>query len=180
MEGKRLGLLRELVPTAPLIAALINPSMPDFQFQLKDIEHAASALGQRIHILRAASQHEIGASFTTLAELKPGALLVCASAFFNSRREQIVALANHYKIPTIYEVREFVVAGGLMSYGTRLHDAYRQVGIYTGRILKGEKPGELPVFQLGRFEFVINLKRARALGIDVPGAFSARADEIIE
>jgi ABC-type uncharacterized transport system substrate-binding protein len=180
MESKRLGLLRELVPTAPLIAVLLNPSGQDFHVQLKDIEDSASTLGQRVHILRAASQHEIDTAFKTLAELKPGALLVCAHPFFNSRREQIVALANHYKMPAIYEVREFVVAGGLMSYGTRLPDAYRQVGIYTGRILKGEKPSELPVFQMTRFEFVINLRTARALGVDVPGALSARADEIIE
>jgi putative ABC transport system substrate-binding protein len=180
MESKRLGLLRELVPTAPLIAVLIYPSGQDFDLQLKDIEDSARTLGQRIHVLRATSQHEIDTAFTTLAELKPGALLVCASPFFNNRREQIVALANHYKIPTIYEVREYVLAGGLMSYGTNLPDAYRQVGIYTGRILKGEKPGELPVFQMTKFEFVINLKAARALGIDVPGALSARADEVIE
>jgi len=180
MEGKRLSLLRELVPDAALIAVLMNPSSPAFGIQLKDVEESARRLGQRIRILHATSQQDIDSAFTTLADMKPAALLVTAAAFFNSRREQIITLANHYKIPAIYEVREFALAGGLMSYGTSLLDGYRQLGIYTGRILAGEKPGELPVFQIAKFEFVINLKTARALGIKVPGSLSARADEIIE
>jgi len=180
MESKRLGLLRELVPAAALIAVLVQPGSPNFSVQLQDVEEAARNLNQRVHILRASSQEDIDAAFTTLAGLKAGALLVGASPFLSGRREQIVALANHYKIPAIYETRDHAQAGGLMSYGTSLPDAYRQIGNYTGRILKGEKPGDLPVFQMTRFEFVINLKTARALGLDVPGTLSARADEIIE
>ena len=176
MERKRLGLLRELVPNAALIAILLNPNSPDVEIQLKDLTEAASALGQKIHIVRANNEQDIDAAFTSFSTLKPAALLVGANPFFISRREKIVSLATHYRIPAIYEVREFVAAGGLMSYGTSLIDAYRQVGIYTGRVLKGEKPANLPVFQMTKFEFLINLKAARALGLDdVPGALSARA-----
>jgi ABC-type uncharacterized transport system substrate-binding protein len=180
MEGKRLGLLHELIPTAVVIAVLVDPSQPDTGLQIEEVENTAHTLGQKIHVLRASSSQEISAAFTTISELKPGALMVAASAFFNNRREQLVALANHYRIPAIYPARSIAQAGGLMSYGTNLPDAYRHVGIYTGRILKGEKPSELPIYQSIRFEFVINLKTARALGIDVPGALSARADEVIE
>ena len=180
MEGKRLGLLRELIPAAALIAVLVDPSQPETNLQINEAEKAASEVGQKIHVLRASSSQDISAAFTTMSELKPSALLVAASAFFNNRREQLVALANHYRIPAIYPARSIAQAGGLMSYGTNLPDAYRQIGIYTARILKGEKPGELPIFQATKFEFVINLKTARTLGIDVPGAISARADEIIE
>jgi putative ABC transport system substrate-binding protein len=180
MEGKRLGLLRELVPNAALIAVLLNPDHPDRQVQSKDIQDGALALGQQIHVLSARNQQEIDNAFATLPTLKAGALLVGANPFFAGRREQIVTLASHYRIPTIYEGHEFAEAGGLMSYGTSLPDAYRQIGVYTGRVLKGEKPADLPVVQSAKFEFVINLKTARALGIDVPGALSARADEIME
>jgi len=180
MEGKRLGLLRELLPNAPLIVALLNPNDPDIDIQLRDLNEGARILGQQIHVLRASSQRDIDSAFASLSALKPAGLLVGANPFFNSRREQIVTLASHYRIPAIYEVREFAVAGGLMSYGTSLPDAYRQVGIYTGRILKGEKPADLPVMQATKFEFVINLKVAKALGLEVPGTLSARADEIIE
>ena len=181
MEGKRLGLLRELVPTAALISSAHQPARPRYQKPDQGrSEDIARVLRQRIHVLHASSQQDISAAFTTLAELKAEALLVAGNPFFNSRREQIVTLVNHYKIPAIYEVREFAAAGGLMSYGTSLPDGYRQVGIYVGRILKGEKPADLPVMQSTQFEFVINLKTAKALGIDVPGALSARADEIIE
>jgi putative ABC transport system substrate-binding protein len=180
MEGKRLGLLRELLPNAKLIVALVNPNDPEIDLQLRDLNQAARTLGQEIHILRASSMQDIDAAFASMSALKPSALLVGANPFFNSRREQIVTLANHYRIPAIYEVREFVMAGGLMSYGTSLPDAYRQVGIYTGRILKGEKPADLPVVQLAKFEFVINLRTAKSIGLEVPGALSARADEVIE
>ena len=180
MEGKRLGLLRELVPSAALIAVLLDSRNPAFDDQIKDVEGSARRLGQRIKILHATSQQEIDAAFSSMTGLKPSALLVGATPLFNSRREQIVTLANHYKLPTIYEVREFALAGGLMSYGTSLPEAYRQIGVYTGRILKGEKPGDLPVFRMSKFEFVINLKTAKMLSIDVPGTISARADEIIE
>jgi putative ABC transport system substrate-binding protein len=180
MEGKRLGLLRELVPTSELIGILMNASGGAYDMQIKQVEDSARSLGQRIHVVRAESPSDIDRAFTALSELKPGALLVTGNPFFLSRREQIIALANQHRIPAIYEAREFVQIGGLMSYGTSLPDAYRQVGVYAGRILKGEKPGDLPVVQSTKFEFSINLKTARALGIDVPGTLSARADEIIE
>jgi putative ABC transport system substrate-binding protein len=131
-------------------------------------------------VLSASSEGDIHASFETVARLKAGGLLVAANPLFNNRREQIVTLSIHYRLPAIYEVREFAVVGGLMSYGTSLPDAYRQVGIYTARILNGEKPADLPVMQATKFEFVINLKTARALGIEVPPTLLARADEVIE
>jgi putative tryptophan/tyrosine transport system substrate-binding protein len=180
MEGKRLGLLREIVPTASLIAVLLNPQGVDVDIQKRDIDEAARAVGQPIHVLNASNERDIHDAFEALARLKAGGLLVAANPFFNSRREQIVTLSVHYRIPAIYEVREFAVAGGLMSYGTSLPDAYRQVGIYAARILNGEKPADLPVMQATKFEFVINLKTAKTLGLEVPPALSARADEVIE
>ena len=180
MEGKRLGLLHELVPTAALIGVLLNPASLSAQRQLKDVQEAARAIGQQIHIVHASSERELATAFVTLAQLRPGALLVGADSFLNSRRDDIVELAARHAIPAMYEQREHVVAGGLMSYGTSLSDGYRQAGLYTGRILKGAKPADLPVFQSSRFEFVINLKTAKALGIEVPPHLSARADEVIE
>ena len=180
MEGKRLGLLREIVPTASLIAVLLNPQGADVEVQKRSIDEGARAVGQPIHVLNASNQRDIHAAFEDLARLKAGGLLVAANPFFNSRREQIVTLTAHYRIPAIYEVREFAVAGGLMSYGTSLPDAYRQVGIYTARILNGEQPADLPVMQATKFEFVINLKTAKTLGLEVPPTLSARADEVIE
>lgn len=180
MEGKRLGLLRELVPKAALVAVLQSPNHPDFEVQSRDIQDGARALGQPIHVLLARDQQEIDRAFAALPNLKADALSVAANPYFASQREQIVSLARHYRIPTIYEGREFTEAGGLMSYGTSLPDAYRQIGVYTGRVLKGEKPVDLPVAQATKFEFAINLKAARAVGIDVPGVLSARADEIME
>jgi len=180
MEGKRLGLLHELVPTAALIGVLLNPTRLPAERQLKDVQEAARAIGQQIQIVHASSERDLATAFMTLAQLRAGALLVGADPFFNSRRDVIVELAARHAIPAIYEQREFVVAGGLMSYGTSLPDGYRQAGIYTGRILKGAKPADLPVFQSSRFEFVINLKTAKALGIEVPPNLSARADEVIE
>jgi putative ABC transport system substrate-binding protein len=180
MEGKRTGLLRELVPTDTRIAVLLNPAYANFEAQLKEVEEATRTLGLQIEILRASTERDLDTAFATLPQLRAGALQVAADPFFNSRRDHIVALAARHAVPTIYEQREFAVAGGLASYGTRLTDAYRQVGIYTGRILKGEKPADLPVVQLITFEFVINLKTAKALGLEVPPTVSARADEIIE
>jgi len=180
MDTKRLELLRELVPNAALIAVLLNPTWIRFKAVSKEIAEAARAAGQRIDIVEASNEHEIHGAFKRIAPLRPQALLVGADPFFNGRREQLVTLANHYAIPAIYELREFAVAGGLMSYGTSLTEAYRQVGVYTGRILKGEKPAELPVVQSAKFELVINLKTARALGLDVPPMLLARADEVIE
>ena len=180
LEPKRLGLLRELVPSAALIAVLVNPNSPNFETQLKDLQEAARAAGQQIRILHASSEGELDTAFVTLTQLQAEAALIGSDPFFNSRRDHIVALAARYAIPAIYEWREFAAAGGLMSYGTDLAEAYRQVGIYTGRILKGDKPADLPVMQSIKFESVINLKTAKALGLDVPPGLSARADDIIE
>jgi putative ABC transport system substrate-binding protein len=180
MEAKRLGLLRDLLPTTSLIAVLLNPNYAGFELQSRDIQEAANALGLKIHILHASSEQAIHAAFTTLVRMRAEALLVGADPFFNGRREQLVTLAAHYAIPAIYELREYVEAGGLMSYGTSITDAYRQVGLYTARILKGEKPADLPVVQSTKFELIINLKTAKALGIEVPPTLSARADEVIE
>jgi putative ABC transport system substrate-binding protein len=177
MDAKRLELLRELVPNPALIAVLLNPR---FKTASKDIAEAARAVGQRIELIEASDEGEIHSAFKRIARLRPQALLVGADPFFNARREQLVTLANHYAIPAIYELREFAAAGGLMSYGTSLTEAYRQIGIYTGRILKGEKPAELPVVLPSKFELVINLKTAKALGLEVPPTLLARADEVIE
>ena len=179
MEAKRLALLRELIPGAPLIGVLVNPSSPSIDTQLNDVQSAARALRQSIHIVNA-SEREIDAAFAALAQRKVAAVLVCANAYLTSRRDQVVALAAQYSIPTIHDQREFAAAGGLMSYGTDLADAYRQMGVYAGQILKGEKPANLPVQQSTKFEFVINLKTAKSLHLDVPPALSARADEVIE
>jgi len=180
LEGKRLGLLRELVPAATLIAVLLNPTNANFQTQLRGVQDAAGALGQQVNILSASTERDIGMAFASVIESRAGALLIGSDPFFNNERDQIVALAARHAIPAIYEGREFAMAGGLASYGTSLADAYRQAGIYTGRILNGEKPADLPVVQPAKFDFVINLKSAKALGLDVPPGLSAGADEIIE
>ena len=179
-EGKKLGLLRQLIPTSTLIAVLFDPANPSLITQLNDVEDAARTVGQQIHVLHASSDSEIDAAFTTAGQLQAKALLVGADAFFASRRNKLVALTARYAIPTIFHLREFAVAGGLMSYGTNLVDGYRQVGIYTGRILKGENPGDLPVFSSVKFDLVINLKTAKALGLTVPPNLLATADEVIE
>jgi putative ABC transport system substrate-binding protein len=180
METKRLGLLRALVPNAELIAILLNPNNPVATDEMREVQEAARAFGQQIHILPASSESEINAAFATVVQLHAAAMLVCADPFFNSQRDKIIALAARHAIPAIYEQREHALAGGLMSYGTSFSDGYRQVGIYVGRILKGDKPADLPVLQSTKFEFVINLKTAKALGIEVPPNLSAEADEIIE
>jgi putative tryptophan/tyrosine transport system substrate-binding protein len=180
MESKRLGLLRALIPGVQLIAVLLNPNQPIYARQKTDVEEAAHATGQQIHLLSASNESEIDAAFATAMQLRAGAMLVGADPFLNSQRDKIVALAARHAIPAIYEQREHALAGGLMSYGTNLSEAYRQAGVYAGRILKGEKPGDLPVVQSTKFEFVINLKTAKALGIEVPPNLSAEADEIIE
>jgi len=180
LEGKRLGLLHGLVPATALIAVLLNPTNANFQTQLRGVQDAARSLGQQVSILSASSERDIEMAFVTVAQSRAGALLVGSDPFFNNERDQVVALAARHAIPAIYEGREFAMAGGLASYGTNLGDAYRQAGIYTGRILRGEKPADLPVAQPAKFEFVINLKTAKALGLDVPPGVSASADEIIE
>src|SRR5215470_1207279 len=154
MEGKRLGLLREVVPNAALIGVLLNSAMPAFDRQLSDVEAAARSVGQRLYILRATNEGEIDAAFAKAAELRIGGLLVAADPFIASRRERLVELASRYAIPAIYEIREYAAAGGLMSYGISLANAYKQAGAYVGRILNGEKPSDLPVLQPTKFNFV--------------------------
>ena len=180
LEGKRLELLHGLVPAAALIAVLLNPTNANFQTQLRGVQDAARALGQQVSILSASTERDIDIAFATVTASGAGALLVGSDPFFNSERDQVVALAARYAIPVIYEGREFAAAGGLASYGTSLTDAYRQAGTYAGRILRGEKPADLPIVQPTKFEFVINLKTAKALGFDVPPELSLSADEIIE
>jgi len=180
MEPKRLGFLHQLIPTASLIAVLLNPNNPSFDAQMTDIEEAARTLGRQIHVVNASSEQDIHVAFTTFVQLRAGALLVGADPFFNARREQLVTLAAHYAIPAIYELREYAVAGGLMSYGTSLADVYRKVGAYAGRILNGEKPADLPIVQPTKFELVINLKTAKTLGLAVPEGLVLAADEVIE
>jgi putative tryptophan/tyrosine transport system substrate-binding protein len=180
LEAKRLGLLHEMLPKATPIAVLINPNYADAENQLRDVQEAAARLGVQLVVVRANAESDFNAAFSTVVQQRSGALLVCASPFFNNKREQLVVLAARHALPTIYEWRDFAAAGGLMSYGTSLADAYRQAGVYAGLILKGAKPADLPIVQATRFEFVINLSTAKALGIEVPPTLSARADEVIE
>jgi putative ABC transport system substrate-binding protein len=180
MEAKRLGLLRELLPGAPLIGVLLNPRNETFETALNDVEQGARAVGQRIQVMKASNEQDIDAAFTTLQQSHAAALSVGADPLFSARREQIIALAAHHSIPTFYPRKEFAEAGGLASYGISFGEYERWAGLYTGRILKGEKPADLPVFQVTKFEFVINLKTAKALGLDVSPVLSARADEVIE
>jgi putative tryptophan/tyrosine transport system substrate-binding protein len=180
LEAKRLGLLHEMVPKADIIGVLVNPNYAAIESQLRDVQDAAAHLGLRLVIVRANTESDFDTAFSTVASQRAGALLVCASPFFNARRQQLVVLASSHALPAIFEWRDFAVAGGLMSYGTSLNNAYRQAGVYAGRILKGEKASDLPVVQSTKFEFVINLSTAKALHIDVPPTLSARADEIIE
>jgi putative tryptophan/tyrosine transport system substrate-binding protein len=180
LGSKQLGLLHELVPGATAIAALMNPSFPGIEKQVRDAEAAARVLGLQLIVLRAGTEREMETVFATMAQQGVGALLVGIDPFFIARRDQIVALAARHAIPAMYLTREFAVAGGLMSYGTDLADSYRQAGIYTGRILRGEKPADLPVQRSTKFELVINFKTAKALGIEVPNSMQLLADEVIE
>jgi putative tryptophan/tyrosine transport system substrate-binding protein len=180
LEGKRLELLHGLVPAAALIAVLLNPTNANFQTQLRGVQDAARALGQQVSILSASTERDIDVAFATVTKSGVRALLVGSDPFFNSERDQVVTLVARHAIPAIFEGREFATAGGLASYGANLADVYRQAGIYAGRILRGEKPADLPVLQPTKFEFVINLKTAKALGLDVPPGLSSSADEIIE
>jgi putative ABC transport system substrate-binding protein len=173
-------MLRELVPKAAVIGLLVNPSHPDTQRQSREMQEAARATGTQIRILGASTDSDIEMAFATLGEQRVDALIVGADPFFVSRRERLVALAARHAVPAIYPSRQFADAGGLISYGNSLADAYHQVGIYTGRILNGAKPADLPVARATRFELVINLKTANALGFTIPPSILARADEVIE
>jgi putative tryptophan/tyrosine transport system substrate-binding protein len=180
LGAKQLGLLRELRPGAARIAMLADPKWPLTEPFVSQVRVATSALGQQIEVLYVSSDREIEAAFTTLVQRGAGALHVGVGTFMFSQREQIIALAARHRIPAIYAFRNYVAAGGLMSYGASVSDAYRQAGSYAGRILKGEKPGDLPVMLPTKFEFVINVKTAKALGLEVPDRLLALADEVIE
>jgi ABC-type uncharacterized transport system substrate-binding protein len=180
MEAKRLGLLHEFVPKVDLVAVLLNPNNPFFDNQSNDVGEASRALGLKIHVERASSVREIDRAFGAFAQQQTGALLVGADPYFNSQRSLVIAQATQQRLPAIYEWREFAEAGGLMSYGTSLTGAYRQASDFVVRILKGTTPADLPVLQSTKFEFVINLKTAKGLGIEVPPGLSAIADEVIE
>ncbi len=177
--AKRIELLSDLVPQAGMIALLVNPNSASAGRKIRDVQEAARTKGRQLHILKAGTESEIDAAFTSLVQLQAGALLV-GDPFFLIRREQFVTLAARYAVPTMYDWGEYVAAGGLISYGTSLTAVYRQAGIYVGKILKGAKPADLPVQQPTRFELVINLKTAKVLGLAVPPSILARADEIIE
>jgi ABC-type uncharacterized transport system substrate-binding protein len=177
---KRVELMRELLPAADMFALLLNSHNPNAETRSRDVQRAAHALGRQIYVLYASDESEINAAFAKLDQQRIGGLLVQSDPFFTTQRDQFVALAARHAVPTIYEQREYAAAGGLMSYGASQTDAYRQAGVYTARILKGEKPADLPVTQPTKFELVINLKSAKALGLTVPPSLVARADEVIE
>lgn len=180
LAQKKMQLIRELLPKAKLIALLVNPTSPVAEPQMRDAQAAADILGLKLNILSAVTEKDFDPVFATLVQQRPDALLISADPFFSSRREHLVALAAHHAIPTLYEIREFVEAGGLMSYGTVLREGYYKGGIYAGRVLKGEKPADLPVEQVNKLELVINLKTARTLGLEIPPNLLALADEVIE
>jgi putative ABC transport system substrate-binding protein len=178
---KRLALLHELVPAIASIAMLVNPANPSFvQAETKDLQSAAHVLGVRVMVLNGGTESDIAAAFATLVERQVSALLISNDTFFYAARHQIISLAARYAIPTMFYDRASVAAGGLLSYGTDLRDGFRQVGLYAGRILKGEKPGDLPVVQPTKFELAINLKTAKALGLTIPEVLLATADEVIQ
>jgi putative tryptophan/tyrosine transport system substrate-binding protein len=177
---KRLGLVRELVPNVAVGAVLVNPSNPNAESIIRDARGAARSLALQFHVLHASTAQDIDTAFASLVQQQIGVLLVSADAFFLGQRDQFAALAARYAVPAIYNTREYVAAGGLMSYGTSIVDAYRRAGVYTGKILKGAKPADLPVEQSTKFEFVINLKSAKALGLTVPPTLLALADEVVE
>jgi len=180
LEPKRLGLLRELVPQATTFAIVLNQTFPAATQQLKAVEEAARAIGVQLHILHASTDEEIELAFASIAQLRLPAFAVASDPFLLTRRDKIVALAARHSVPGMYFFRDYVVAGGLMSYGTDLSDAYQQIGIYAGRVLKGDKPADLPVMQPTKFELLINLKTAKTLGLSIPDNLLTLADEVIE
>ena len=180
LAAKQIQLLQELAPRAAVIGFLVNPNSPNLASEMKEAQSAVAAFGHKLVVVKVSTESEFDQAFETLVQARVAALFVEVDAFFTDRRAKIAALAAQNGLPAIYALREFVAAGGLMSYGTSITDANRQIGIYTGRILKGTKPAELPVVQSTRFELVINLKTAKALGLEVPPTLLARADEVIE
>jgi putative tryptophan/tyrosine transport system substrate-binding protein len=180
LGAKRLELLQQVVPKATLIGFLVNPLGRNAEFETSDMQEAARALGRQAVVLRASIAGDLETAFTTLAQRRAGALVVAGDPFFDTQRNQIVALAARHALPTMYFLHGFVTAGGLMSYGASITDAYRQAGIYAGKILNGTKPADLPIVQPTKFELVINLKTAKTLGLEVPPSLLAIADEVIE
>jgi putative ABC transport system substrate-binding protein len=180
LEAKQLQILHEAVPSATVFAVLVNPTLAAVETQVREVSATAAALGRELVVEKASTEDKIDDAFASLARHKANALLVAADAFFYERREQIVALAARNSLPAIYQWPEFVTAGGLMSYGTTLRDTNHELGLYVARILKGDKPGDLPVQQLTKLDMVINLKTAKTLGLDIPPTLLARADEVIE
>jgi putative ABC transport system substrate-binding protein len=180
LGAKRLGLLRDLVPGADVVALLVNPNTLVGQVQTKDVQEAARALGQSLVVLDGGSDESIETSFAALIQRHVAGLMVGADPFFDTRRDRLIALAARHQVPAIYQFREYALAGGLMSYGASITDMYRQVGLYVGRVLKGEKPADLPVVQVTKFELVINLKTAKALGVKISDNLLSLADEVIE
>jgi putative ABC transport system substrate-binding protein len=180
LVSKQLELLREVLPKAVVIGMLINPTSLDAEPQIRDAQAAARALGQQLHILHAKSERDFDTAFATVAQKRAGALVIRGNALFFGHRNRLVELAARYAMPVVSDVREYVAAGGLMTYGASIANAYRQTGIYAGRIVKGAKPADLPVEQPTKFELVINLKTAKALGLTIPESFLLRADEVIE
>jgi len=180
LGAKQVELLQELVPKAPLLAALFNPNNPNAERGAKDVQGAAGTIGQKVVVFHASSEREIDTAFASLIQQQAGGILIYPDGFFTGRRDQLVELAARYKIPAIYPWRDYAVAGGLMSYGTSIREAFRWAGTYVGKVLKGAKPADLPVIQPSKFEVVINMKTARALNLSVPTSLLLRADEVIE
>jgi putative ABC transport system substrate-binding protein len=180
LEAKRLGLLHELVPQTSVFGILLNPNYQLYDSQLNDAKEATRTIGLQLHVFNANTDPEIDAAFESIAQQHVAALAVAAAPFFDTRREKLVSSSARYRIPTVYQFREFAAAGGLMSYGVSIRHIYRQIGAYTGRILKGERPSDLPVVQPTTFELLLNLTTAKTLGLEIPGTLLARADEVIE